>query len=77
MYVGWLDIALIVFVGLVAIWEYEKWKTKLEDRMSNIEFDQQELDRRVQMVEHDVASILRALPDEEETIEEQWLRENR
>ena len=76
MHLGWLDIAFIGLVILCVVWEHDKRENRIRDKLSNIESDQQALDHRLKAIEHDMACVFKALPAEEETIEEQWLAEN-
>jgi post-segregation antitoxin (ccd killing protein) len=74
MSTGWF---FIVAVGLIAVSAaFENEIGGLKNRLNQMAINNQDLDGRLKAIESDMSSVLKAMPGEEETIEEQWLREN-
>jgi Holliday junction resolvasome RuvABC endonuclease subunit len=74
MSVGWF---FTVAVGLIVVGAvFENEIGGLKNRLNQMAMNNQDLDGRLKVIERDMVCVLNALPPEEETVEEQWLREN-
>jgi hypothetical protein len=80
MHVSWLDIGFVILFALVLKWDIVRATNhateKLTDRLKNIEFSQERIEEKLVLIESDGTRILNTLHRKQETIEEQWLREN-
>lgn len=76
MHVGWLDIGFIIAVTLAVCWVFEGATDKLAARLKNIELNQETTNDTLRMIESNMARAAEARNQRQETIEEQWLREN-
>jgi hypothetical protein len=80
MHISWVAIGFIFVVALALKWDLRRDLNNAADalaaQLKNIESAQQTIVGRLTMVESNVARTLTAVTRKEETIEEQWLREN-
>lgn len=67
----------IVAIGLLVVGAaFENEMGDIKGKLNRLALSHDDLENKLKMIEHNMASALKALPREQETIEEQWLREN-
>ena len=73
---NWLDGGFIVAVALAVCWVCEGAIDKHAARLKSIELSQERIQEALKLIGSDTRQILNTANRKQETIEEQWLREN-
>lgn len=79
MQISWFVLGLAGLVALWWLWEYENCTREIKRKLKNLEDEQHLLGERVGVIEREMWRLSNSLDrkqEGQETIEEQWLREN-
>jgi hypothetical protein len=72
----WLVMGFIAVIALALRWDFENETNKLAARLQAIEISLERIDAKLLVIGSDTTRAANAFDRKQETIEEQWLREN-